>query len=60
VLRIIVDREREIQAFVPTEYWTIEAELAKKIAAEVITFRAKLVGLTDGTKLDIPATRLSK
>jgi len=54
VLRIIVDREREIQAFVPTEYWTIEAELAKKIAAEVITFRAKLVGLTDGTKLDIP------
>jgi len=54
VLRIIVDREREIQAFVPTEYWTIEAELAKKIAAEAITFRAKLIGLTDGTKLDIP------
>jgi len=52
-LRIIVDREREIQEFVPVEYWTIEAELAKKLAAEVITFRAKLVGLTDGTKLDI-------
>ncbi len=52
-LRIIVDREREIQAFIPIEYWTIEAELAKKIAAEVIVFRAMLVGLTDGTKLDI-------
>jgi DNA topoisomerase-1 len=52
-LRIIVDREREIQGFVPVEYWTIEAELAKKIAAEMITFRAKLVGLTDGTKLDV-------
>jgi len=52
-LRIIVDREREIQAFVPVEYWTIEAELAKKIAVEMITFRAKLVGLTDGTRLDI-------
>jgi len=53
VLRIIVDREREIEKFTPVEYWTIEAELAKKIAAEVIAFRARLVGLTDGTKLDI-------
>ena len=26
-LRIIVDREREIQAFVPEEYWSIEATL---------------------------------
>ena len=52
-LRIIVDREREIQEFIPVEYWTIEAELAKKIAAEVVAFRARLVGLTDGTKLDI-------
>ena len=51
-LRIIVDREREIQEFIPVEYWTIEAELAKK-AAEAAAFRAKLIGLTDGTKLDI-------
>ncbi len=27
-LRLVVEREREIQAFVPQEYWTIEAELA--------------------------------
>jgi len=52
-LRIIVDREREIQGFVPVEYWTIEAELTRKIAAEMITFRARLIGLTDGTKLDV-------
>ncbi len=51
-LRIIVDREREIQAFIPVEYWTIEAELIRPIATES-AFRAKLVGLADGTKLDI-------
>src|SRR5512143_712824 len=28
-LRLIVEREREIQAFVPVEYWSIHAELAK-------------------------------
>jgi DNA topoisomerase-1 len=52
-LRIIVDREREIERFVPVEYWTIEAELAKGAPAEKTPFRAILVGLTDGTKLDI-------
>ena len=50
-VKIIVDREREIQAFVPVEYWTIEAELTKK--AETAAFRAMLTGLMDGTKLDI-------
>ncbi len=50
-VRIIVDREREIENFVPVEYWTIEAELAK--TAEAPTLRAMLVGFTDGTKLDI-------
>jgi DNA topoisomerase-1 len=29
-LRLIVEREREIAAFIPVEYWSIEAELAKK------------------------------
>ena len=29
-LRLICEREREIQAFVPVEYWTIEAELCKQ------------------------------
>ena len=52
-LRIIVDREREIESFIPEEYWTIEAELTKKTAAEKASFRATLIGLIDGTKLDI-------
>ena len=50
-LRIIVDREREIEKFIPVEYWTIEAELTKKAEAEA--FRATLIGLIDGTKLEI-------
>jgi len=50
-VKIIVDREREIQAFVPVEYWTIEAELTRK--QEKATFRATLIGLIDGTRLDI-------
>jgi DNA topoisomerase-1 len=29
-LRMVVDREREIDAFVPVEYWTIDAELSKR------------------------------
>lgn len=53
-LRIIVDREREIEKFVPVEYWTIEAELHQKAPAiEVPSFRATLVGYLNGTKLPI-------
>ncbi len=51
-LKIIVDREREVQQFVPVEYWTIEAELTKR--TERATFRAMLIGLIDRTKLGIP------
>ncbi len=32
-LRLVVDREREIEAFVPIEYWSIEALLAQQIDA---------------------------
>jgi DNA topoisomerase-1 len=46
-VRFIVERERELQAFKPEEFWTIEAELEKSRQA----FRAKLVHL-DGKVLD--------
>jgi DNA topoisomerase-1 len=60
-LRIIVDREREIQKFVVTEYWTIEAELAKGLPATPKTiFRALLVSLADGTKVEIPDRKESQ
>ena len=29
-MRMVVDRDREIEAFLPREYWTIEAQLQKK------------------------------
>jgi DNA topoisomerase-1 len=31
-LRLVVDRENEIKAFVPEEYWTLRAELVKQAA----------------------------
>jgi DNA topoisomerase-1 len=40
-LRLIVDREREIEAFNPVEYWNVIARLAKSADASQ-TFRANL------------------
>lgn len=40
-LRLIVERDREIEAFIAEEYWTILAEL--KPEKEKTTFKAKLV-----------------
>jgi len=44
-LRLIVDREREILAFVPQEYWTLDAEL-KKTGTE-LPFKARLEKIGD-------------
>lgn len=44
-VRMVVDREREIQNFVPQEYWSIEADLKKIDASDAEQFRAKLVGV---------------
>jgi DNA topoisomerase I len=48
-LRLIVEREREIRAFKPVEYWTIEALLEK----DNQQFTAKLHHI-DGKKAEIP------
>ncbi len=57
-LKMIVDREREIQSFVPVEYWSIDAELAKKERARAQkpqSFTASLVGPSGKRqKLTIP------
>jgi DNA topoisomerase-1 len=45
-LRLIVDREREVLAFVSREYWTVEARLAGAVPPD---FTAKLVRI-DGEK----------
>lgn len=49
-LRLIVEREREIDAFVPVEYWSIEAEFAPKGLKE--TFKAKLARV-DGSEPEL-------
>ncbi|PIU41776.1 MAG: type I DNA topoisomerase [Candidatus Omnitrophica bacterium CG07_land_8_20_14_0_80_42_15] len=41
-VKIVVDREKEIQAFKAQEYWDIEAELSKKGAKQEESFIAKL------------------
>ena len=48
VLRLIVEREREIEAFNSEEYWTIDA----KLKAERKSFDAKLYGTISAKKLD--------
>ncbi len=40
-LRLIVERERDIKAFVPTEYWTLDAHLT---GAKPPAFDARLLG----------------
>lgn len=52
-VRMVVEREREIEAFVPQEYWTIEADLypaESKKPRKADIFRATLVA-RDGKKL---------
>ncbi|WP_022668783.1 type I DNA topoisomerase [Desulfospira joergensenii] len=47
-VKIICDREREIRAFIPQEYWTITADL---MAGSPPLFNASLVRI-DGKKID--------
>ncbi|TAN63999.1 type I DNA topoisomerase [bacterium] len=49
-VRLICDREREIQAFVPREYWSLEAELIG--GPEQTVFIAKLIK-KDDKKIEI-------
>ncbi len=48
-VRLVVEREREIEAFVPEEYWTLDADLAAQLPPE---FRARLAKV-DGQKADL-------
>jgi DNA topoisomerase I len=46
-VRLIVEREREIESFNPVEYWTLDAELAKRAAkaarGKPVSFVASLI-----------------
>ncbi len=48
-VRMVVDREREIENFVSVEYWSLEAELKKKDSS----FRADLIGIGKAKKVSI-------
>ena len=48
-LRLIVDREKEIEKFVPEEYFTIDA----KLQASRKTFKATFYGSADSKKIEI-------
>jgi len=54
-LRLIVEREREIAAFVPVEYWTLDAELAQqstRLQQPRPSFLARLVRIR-GQEVDL-------
>ena len=48
-LKLVVEREREIEKFVPTEFWSIDA----KLLAGRKSFTAKLFGNKNGNKIEI-------
>ena len=50
-VRLVVEREHAIRAFVPQEYWNIDADLAAALPPQ---FRARLSKL-DGKKADVTA-----
>ncbi len=55
-VRLVVEREREIQNFVPEEYWTIDAELARaaeRALPERLSFVARLVRIGE-EQADLP------
>lgn len=54
-LRLICEREKEILAFVPQEYWTLKVKLAKDDGTEFISSLAKL----DDKKPEIPNGELA-
>lgn len=50
-LRLIVEREREIEKFVPEEYWSVEA----KLLSDRKSFVSKLYGYKNGEKIELIA-----
>ena len=57
-LRLIVDREREIEAFVPEEYYTIEADF-KEFKAELKKYEGKDIKVTSRVQADEIISKLS-
>lgn len=56
VLKFIVDKEREIKAFVPQEYWTVEGVFSddhdNALKANLNSFKGKPIKLTNQSQVD--------
>ncbi len=53
-LKIVVDREREIEAFKEQEYYTIDALFGKDIESELVEYKSKKID-----KLDISSAKMA-
>ena len=51
-LRMICDREKEINAFVPEEYWTITADLGKKLVCELSRYQDEKISIPNEAEAD--------
>ena len=51
-LRMICDREKQINAFVPEEYWTITAKLNNGLDTELTKFKNKKIEIKDEKQAD--------
>ena len=58
-LKLIVDREREIENFIPEEYWTIEADF-KDFKAELSKYKNKKIEIKNEKEADEILAKLSK
>ncbi len=58
-LKLIVDREREIQSFIPKEYWTIEADF-KDFNATLEKYHGKEIEIPDEASANEILSGLSK
>src|SRR5437868_3515673 len=52
-VRLVVEREREIEAFVPQEYWSIEADLSKRPSGRKQDAFHAALNLVRGKKADL-------
>lgn len=58
-LKLIVDREREIEAFIPEEYWTITADF-KDFKADLEKYHGKKIEVKSEVEADEILSKLSK
>ena len=51
-LKLITDREKEIESFVPSEYWTIEGNFDKKYKAHLESYKGNKIEISSEKEAD--------